>query len=127
MTADEIRGFFLALSRGRFDELAERLEDDVVLEFPGSRFGGRFEGKRKVLVFLKQNQRLFRGGLRFDIGWAGVSDDRAIAQWTNEGATRSGEPYTNRGATVFTIRDGRIARIEDYLDTERVRDLWGEE
>lgn len=126
MTETAVRAFFGDLMDGRWDALGDRLAEDVVFEFPGRRFGGRFEGKRRVLVFLKQNQRLFEGGLRFTVHWAGIVGDRAVAQWTNAGRTRTGRDYRNRGATVFTIRDGRIVRIEDYLDTEALVETWPE-
>lgn len=125
MTPDEVRGFFEALNEGEFDRLAARLADDVVFEFPGRRFGGRYEGRRRVTVFLKQNQRLFRDGLRFAVHWTGVYGDRGVAQWTNEGTTKQGRPYANRGVTVFVRnRSGAIAEIHDYLDTERVSEAW---
>ena len=120
----EIRGFFEAMCDGDFEAIAGVLAEDVVLEFPGRRFGGRVEGRRRVMVFLRQNQRLFRGGLLFAVHWAGVAGDRAVAQWTNSGATRSGIDYENRGATVFLIRDGLIAEIHDYVDTERIAETW---
>lgn len=128
MREDDVRGFYEALGRGDFDWLGERLQENVALEFPGRRFGGRFEGKRRVLVFLKQNQRLFREGLRFDVQWIGVLGDRAVAQWTNAGVTRSGNEYSNRGATVFRVDDrDRIVEIQDYLDTQRLAETWPRE
>ncbi len=124
MTADDIRAFFDALGRGDVGSLAETLDEEVVLEFPGRRFGGRFEGRRRVMVFLRQNQRMFRGGLAFRVEWAGVLGARAVAQWTHEGVTRDGRSYANRGVTVFRTRNDRIAEIRDYLDTERLSETW---
>ncbi len=124
MDSEAIKEFFGALNGGRFDELEPLLAEEVVFEFPGRRFGGRFAGRRRVMVFLKSNQRLFRDGLRFDVHWSGVAGDRAIALWTNAGTTRRGEAYDNRGATVFRLEEGRIAEIQDYLDTERVSETW---
>jgi ketosteroid isomerase-like protein len=124
MTAEDVRSFFEALGRGETAPLEARMREDVVLEFPGRRFGGRFEGRRRVVVFLRQNQRLFREGLRFHVSWADVSGDRAVAQWTNAGVTREGKEYANRGVTVFRLVEGRIAEIQDYLDTERLAETW---
>ena len=124
MTGADVRAFFDDLGRGDFSVIEPRLAEDVVLEFPGKRFGARVEGRRRVLVFLKQNQRLFTGGLRFTVTWAGVAGDRAVAQWTNAGTTRDGKPYANRGATVFRLEDGRVVEIQDYLDTEILSDTW---
>lgn len=128
MKENDVGRFYEALGQGDFEWLAERLHDEVILEFPGSRFGGRFEGKRRVMVFLKQNQRLFRDGLHFEIQWIGIAGDRAVAQWTNSGVTRSGQSYANRGATIFR-RDDRdqIVEIQDYLDTERLVATWPQE
>ncbi len=125
MTEQDIRSFFSALCSGDFETLENRLDEGVVFEFPGGRFGGRYEGRRRVLVFLKQNQRLFRDGLRFTVRWAGIDRDRGIAQWTNAGVTRDGREYANRGVTIFRFGDdGRIVEIQDYLDTERIADTW---
>ncbi len=124
MTTDDVRAMFDAMGRGEFEPIERLLAEDVVLEFPGQTFGGRFEGRRRVLVFLKQNQRLFRGGLTFHVRWAGVSGDRAVAEWTNEGVTRDGTPYANRGATVFRLAGDQIVEIHDYLDTEVLTRTW---
>lgn len=124
MTPQDVQAFFDALGAGRFDELETRLAEDVVLEFPGRRFGARIEGRRRVLVFLKRNQRMFDGGLRFRVGWAGTAGDRAVAEWTNEGRTRGGRAYANRGCTVFRLEDERVVEIHDYLDTEQIAETW---
>ncbi|MDQ7007801.1 MAG: nuclear transport factor 2 family protein [Acidobacteriota bacterium] len=124
MTEDDIRGFFDALQRADFDDLERVLAEDVLLVFPGRRFGGEVRGLRRVRVFLRQNQRLFRGGLRFDLSWVGVIGDRAVAQWTNRGTTRDGRAYANRGVTLFREEGGKVVEIQDYLDTERVAETW---
>ena len=74
--------------------------------------------------FLKQNQRLFDGGLLFTVSWAGTTGDRAVAEWTNQGTTRAGAPYRNRGCTVFRHAGGRVVEIHDYLDTEILSETW---
>lgn len=125
MTEDDIRSFFAAMSSGDVVPLGDRVTEDCVLEFPGRTFGGRHVGRRKLVIFLRQNQRLFREGPRFTVHWAGVVGDRAIAQWTNAGTTKTGADYTNRGVTVFRFGDGLISEIHDYLDTERIAETWG--
>ena len=124
MTADDIRSFFHALNHGDFDALADCMSDDVRLDFPGARFGGSFQGRRRVLVFLRQNQRMFNCGLRFAVHWAAVSDGRAVAQWTNTGTMRDGSVYQNCGVTVFRFDGKVIVAIQDYLDTERLASSW---
>ena len=125
MNLDDVHAFFAALAGSDWTAIEDRLHEDVVFEFPGRRFGGRHEGRRRVMVFLRQNQRLFDGALEFTIRWAGAFGDRAVAQWTNAGRTKTGIDYANRGVTVFRAgADGRIVEIQDYLDTERLSETW---
>ena len=124
MSPDAVRTFFDDLMASRFEGLEARLADDVVFEVPGRRFGGRQAGKRRVMLFLRANQRLFQDGLRFHVSWVGVAGDRAVAQWTDEGVTRDGIPYANRGVTVFRFAGDKIVEIQDYLDTEKIAETW---
>ena len=124
MTEAELRAAFEGLGTGDFDPFLAHLAEDVVFEFPGRRFGARVEGKRKVAIFLKRNQRLFEEGLVFTVHWAAALGDRAVVQWTNAGRTRGGIDYANRGVTIFRYQDGRVVEIQDYLDTERLSETW---
>ena len=126
MDPTRIHDAFVALGQGDVTRFTDLLHEDVVLEFPGSRFGGRLRGVRQVTVFLKRNQRLFTNGLAFKVSWVGQTDDRIIAQWTNYGTTRSGIDYANRGVTIFRIEDERVVDVQDYLDTERLANTWPE-
>jgi ketosteroid isomerase-like protein len=124
MDQDQLQQFFAAMMARDRDTLEASLSEDVVLEFPGSRFGGRFQGRRKVVIFLLQNQRLFQDGLAFTIHWSGICGDRAVVQWTNQGTTVEGQEYANRGCTVIHLEGGLITEIQDYLDTELIAATW---
>ncbi len=122
--ADQIKAAFEGLGKGEFEPFLEHLAEDVVFEFPGKRFGARVEGKRRVGIFLKRNQRMFDGGLAFTVHWAARAGDRAIAQWTNAGTTRQGVEYANRGVTLFRLEGEHVVEIQDYLDTETLSETW---
>jgi ketosteroid isomerase-like protein len=124
MTEEDVRTFFEQVYAGEWKLIEERLTEDAVLDFAGKRFGGRFMGRRKVLVFLRQNQRLFKDGLKFTVHWVGLSGDRVVAEWTNKGTTKTGKPYSNRGVTIFRVKDGKIVEIQDHLDTELLNETW---
>ncbi len=109
MDADDLLRFFDALGQGDFVTVEGCLHEDVALEFPGRRFGGRVVGKRRVAVFLRQNQRLFRGGLRFEVHWAAALGDRGVVQWTNSGTT----PIRRRKATTKRTRFSKRPDRED--------------
>ena len=43
--------------------------------------------------------------------------DRVVLQWTSKARTRDGCPYENGCIGVFTIRDGKIQEVREYMDT----------
>ncbi len=43
--------------------------------------------------------------------------DRVVRQWTSRARTRDGMPYENGCIGVFTVRDGRIQSVREYMDT----------
>ena len=46
-----------------------------------------------------------------------AEDEHAVMEWTSRARSRSGEPYENHCIGVFTVRDGKIARVHEYMDT----------
>ena len=53
----------------------------------------------------------------FDGGW--------VVQATTVGASASGEPVRIPSCQVVTLRDGRIARFEEYADSRAAERLFG--
>lgn len=45
--------------------------------------------------------------------------DQVVAEWTSRAVTRFGETYENFCVGVFTVRDGRISSVREYMDTQR--------
>jgi uncharacterized protein (TIGR02246 family) len=43
--------------------------------------------------------------------------DHVTLEWTSRARTIAGEPYENFCIGVFTLRDGRIAAVREYMDT----------
>jgi ketosteroid isomerase-like protein len=47
--------------------------------------------------------------------------DQVFAEWTAQATALSGAAYDNRCSGVFTVRDGRILAVHEYLDTDHAR------
>jgi ketosteroid isomerase-like protein len=48
-----------------------------------------------------------------------IADGGLVAlEWTSRAVTAAGEDYENRCAGVFTVRDGRIVAVREYMDTQ---------
>ena len=43
--------------------------------------------------------------------------DRVVLQWISRARTRDGRPYRNECIGVFTVRDGKIRTVREYMDT----------
>jgi ketosteroid isomerase-like protein len=43
--------------------------------------------------------------------------DQLVVEWTSRARSRAGRPYENFCIGVFTVRDGRIHAVREYMDT----------
>jgi uncharacterized protein len=57
------------------------------------------------------------GSIRLEITAIVADGDRAVVEWTSRARTRRGEPYENFCVGVFTVRDGKIQSVREYMDT----------
>jgi ketosteroid isomerase-like protein len=116
--AEIIRDIYEAISSGNFDTATSYFAEDVVLVVHGdvSTEAGTFKGREEV------------GGWfgRWFGAWQGyqmkVEDlrelgDRVFVVQRHEGQGRtSGVPVAMRNASLFSLRGGKITRIEIYGD-----------
>lgn len=63
---------------------------------------------------------LFPAGLSYTAQSIMVDGDRAAARMVGQGTLHTGETYRNDYVFLFELRDGRIARIEEFFDTRPV-------
>jgi uncharacterized protein len=69
-----------------------------------------------------------RGSIRLEITAIVADGDRAVVEWTSRARTRRGAPYENFCVGVFTVRDGKIQAVREYMDTAyATRMLFGDE
>ena len=57
------------------------------------------------------------GSVSLEVTGLIAEEDRVVLQWTSRARTRDGRPYENDCIGVFTIRDGRIQSVREYMDT----------
>jgi uncharacterized protein (TIGR02246 family) len=55
--------------------------------------------------------------IRLEITGMTAQDDRVVLQWTSRARTRDGRPYKNDCIGVFTVQDGKIRAVREYMDT----------
>jgi hypothetical protein len=57
------------------------------------------------------------GSVSLEITRIVAEGEHAVMEWTSRARTTRGEPYENHCIGVFTVRDGRIVRVREYMDT----------
>ncbi|MCX4685860.1 nuclear transport factor 2 family protein [Kitasatospora purpeofusca] len=113
-----------AVARGDLDAVTAAFTEDVTWTYPGDLpLSGVWRGRDAVVGdFLGGAGRLFAPGSAVEVTLTGVlaDGDRVLAEWTSRGTTVHGLRYDNRCAGVFTVREGRIAAVREYTDTDHV-------
>jgi uncharacterized protein len=61
------------------------------------------------------------GSISLEVTGMVAEGDRIALEWTSRARTTAGEPYENFCIGVFTLRDGRIAAVREYMDTAYAR------
>lgn len=101
-------------------DLPALLADDVEWWVPpGSRMPGTARGKAAVLELMTGGLDLYDATvpLRVEVERIVAEGDHVAAQLVIEGRTARGADYRNHYHFAFEIRDGRIARVREYVDT----------
>lgn len=115
-----VNTFLAARAAGDLDGITAALSDDAVWILPQSSTFGPFEGREAVAKALGGgvSGTLFEPGtIKREVRKMVVEGDTAIVQQRLSARTRSGVDYVNEYCWVYTCRDGRIARLEEYADT----------
>jgi ketosteroid isomerase-like protein len=119
--AQLVSDVFAEVAKGNGAAFWEACHDDVVWRTIGTgSWSGEFAGKQAVIdeIFRPLGRalaeratmptRLIDGG------------DVVVLQARGRNLTRDGQRYDNDYAFVIHLRDGRIARFEEYCDTELI-------
>jgi ketosteroid isomerase-like protein len=114
-----IREYFARVESGD-PRLAELLDDDVVWWVPqGSKLGGTRRGKPQVLEVMTEGLALYsrEHPFRIEVEQVVAEEDWVCVQFTIEARTAGGRDYRNHYHMAFELRDGRIVRVNEYVDT----------
>src|SRR4051812_24616275 len=119
--AQLVSDIFAQVAQGNGAPFWEACHDDVVWRtIGGGSWSGEFVGKQTIIdeIFRPLNRvlveratipvRLIDGG------------DIVVLQARGRNLTRNGQRYDNDYAFVIHFRDGKIARYEEYCDTELI-------
>lgn len=80
---------------------------------------GTWEGRDVIIdEFLATAQSYFvPGSINIEVTGIVAQADRVVMQWTSRARTRAGRSYENGCIGVFTVADGQIQHVREYMDT----------
>ena len=114
-----VRDQFDAVNERDFPRAMSHYAEDVVLVAHSGAFltGGTFEGRDAVGKWFGDWFSTFAHGYRFEIYEARDLGDRVLIAATHHARGRgSGVELRSDGGWVYTVRDGKVARVEIYRD-----------
>lgn len=124
-----VRSIMDDLARADRGPLFDAMADDVTWRWMGvSTWSRTFEGKKQVI------DTLF-GGVDATLNDASSDEvheifadgDHVVVEHTGRNETPDGRQYNNNYCWVFTIRDGLIREVREYMDTQLVTETFADE
>jgi MFS family permease/ketosteroid isomerase-like protein len=116
-----VRQYVTAVETGDEQALREVLAEDAIWTLRAGQLpiSGAWEGRETIMgEFLATALSYYKPGtVRLEITSMIADHDQIVLQWTSRARTREGEPYENDCIGVFTVRDGRISAVREYMDT----------
>ena len=112
-----VLAFIKAMGNGDAAAAAPCLNEDA---YTLARGFGKFAGVRThdtILATINAFNKLMPGGMQPTIVSVTAEGDRVVVEFEGNGTLVNGEPYRNEYCMVFTLRDGRISRVNEYFCT----------
>jgi uncharacterized protein len=120
-----LQGIFAETAKGNGRPFIDVLAHDVCWTIIGKTAWSRtYEGKHAVLneLLLPLAEQL--GGRNLVSAERFVADDDVVVvEGRNHSVTTSGHEYPNRYCWIFVMRDGEVAEIIEYTDTQLITEV----
>ena len=111
------RELFAALSDADVAKLAELYAEDFELWTAGTLPLSGSRGRAEALSGMDFVASMFPEGIRFEIVAMTAEGERVAVEAESHGIHASGLPYHNQYHFLVVIRDGKIRRFKEYMDT----------
>ena len=115
-----LHNLFAELERGNSRPFVDAMADDFRWVIAGSSCWSRtFEGKMAVLNELFPMLRATIADRVRTRATAFIAEaDKVVVQARGHNTTRAGVPYENSYCMIYTVRDGKLVEVVEYMDTD---------
>ena len=110
--------FIRALGRGDAETVKSLITDDIVAVCTGTSAVSGTRGYAEVVGACDIFKQIMKDGIKFDLISTTAEEDRVSMEMRGHSELVNGAAYNNEYHFLFTIRDGRVCRIKEYIDTK---------
>jgi uncharacterized protein (TIGR02246 family) len=122
-----LRRYVAALQAGDVGAIRQAFAEDATWTLAAGDLpiSGTWEGRDAIIdEFLATAMGYYEpGSVSLQVTAMIAEDDQVALQWTSHARTRNGDPYENGCLGIFTVRDGRIQAVREYMDTLYAHDV----
>ena len=115
--------FFDAMNRGDVDFIVNAYAEDGCLQTMGNTLISGTYSREQIAASAGGIFEVFPEGLTFAAQSMVAEGDRVAVEATSEGMHVSGQIYANQYHFLFEFREGKLLRLKEYMDTERVTEV----
>ncbi|MEU8547216.1 nuclear transport factor 2 family protein [Streptomyces roseoverticillatus] len=112
-----------AVRDGDADVIHDSFAEDATWHYPGTLPISKVWHGRDAIIndFLGgMGPIIVPGTMEIELVSTIAEGDRVVAEWTSKAKTVYGGTYDNRCIGIYTVRDGKIASVIEYADTQHV-------
>lgn len=123
-----VQTFCDLFGRSAIDEALDMMTDDATWWINGKPHlfaGSGTRTKAEMAVIWPGLYASLDGGLQMNVLDMIGEGDRMAAEIRSHAVTRTGQVYENDDHMLFTLRDGKIARVKEYTDLMHAAEIFG--
>jgi ketosteroid isomerase-like protein len=109
--------FEQGLATGNWQAFLDMLTDDFSFWFPLGKFHGLNVGKDRAIEFCNYVSEVYSEGLTLILDRVTSNETTVVFEFRDEGLMW-GNPYKNRVAVSFDVRDEKICGYREYLGSD---------
>lgn len=116
-----------SLAEGNVQGYFDRMHEDITITYYGEHiFAGAYRGKKDILErYVPVLLQHLDGPIKIFITNAIAEGNQVAIEAYGEARHKDGRPYNNKYFMLIEMRDGKIAAVREYMDTQLVKSIFG--